>query len=247
MYTKRNYGFFMTLNWSKKPLIIGLLYSGLLFGLFYFLNIRFYLPWQPLGLIGIAVAFYLGFKNNSSYDRTWEARKIWGSMVNNSRTFGVAWFPSCKAIMPPKSKRNSSTATSPGSLPCAISCASPALGNIPKSASKNYTLPMCVQITNRPCTTTSPLSSPKPNCNHFPPTPIAPHRFLKTNHSVYKNCETPSCSKISAIWNSITSSKPFTKIRARASASRIFRFRGSMRLPPIGSPSCFVRLCLSDS
>ncbi len=90
MYTKRNYGFFMTLNWSKKPLLIGLLYAALLFILFYFLEIRFYLPWQPLGLIGIAVAFYLGFKNNSSYDRTWEARKIWGSMVNNSRTFGAA-------------------------------------------------------------------------------------------------------------------------------------------------------------
>lgn len=90
MYTKRNYGFFMTLNWSKKPLLIGLLYSGLLFLIFYFIDIRFYLPWQPLSVIGIAVAFYLGFKNNSSYDRTWEARKIWGSMVNNSRTFGAA-------------------------------------------------------------------------------------------------------------------------------------------------------------
>ena len=90
MYTKRNYGFFMTLNWSKKPLLVGLLYAGLLFLVFYFTKIRFYLPWQPLGVIGIAVAFYLGFKNNSSYDRTWEARKIWGSMVNNSRTFGAA-------------------------------------------------------------------------------------------------------------------------------------------------------------
>jgi putative membrane protein len=40
--------------------------------------------------MGIAVAFYLGFKNNSSYDRTWEARKIWGEIVNNSRSFGAA-------------------------------------------------------------------------------------------------------------------------------------------------------------
>jgi putative membrane protein len=36
------------------------------------------------------VAFYLGFKNNAAYDRTWEARKIWGSIVNNSRSFGAA-------------------------------------------------------------------------------------------------------------------------------------------------------------
>lgn len=41
-------------------------------------------------MIGIAVAFYLGFKNNSSYDRTWEARKIWGEIMNNSRSFGAS-------------------------------------------------------------------------------------------------------------------------------------------------------------
>ena len=38
--------------------------------------------------IGIAVAFYVGFKNNQSYDRFWEARKIWGGIVNVSRTWG---------------------------------------------------------------------------------------------------------------------------------------------------------------
>lgn len=43
-----------------------------------------------MSVIGIAVAFYLGFKNNASYDRTWEARKIWGGIVNSSRSFGAA-------------------------------------------------------------------------------------------------------------------------------------------------------------
>ncbi|MCT8339147.1 multidrug transporter [Flavobacteriaceae bacterium TK19130] len=90
MYTKRKYGFFMTLDWSKKPLLIGLLYSLAIFLAVYFLPFYFKIPWQPISVIGIAVAFYLGFKNNSSYDRTWEARKIWGSIVNNSRTFGAA-------------------------------------------------------------------------------------------------------------------------------------------------------------
>jgi len=47
------------------------------------------IPWQPIALIGIAVSFYLGFKNNSAYDRLWEARKIWGGIVNASRTFTV--------------------------------------------------------------------------------------------------------------------------------------------------------------
>ena len=90
MYIKRNYGFWMTFNWSKWPFIIGLLYSGGIACLGYFLNIHIYLPWQPISIIGIAVAFYLGFKNNSSYDRTWEARKIYGGLVNSSRTFGAA-------------------------------------------------------------------------------------------------------------------------------------------------------------
>ncbi len=90
MYVKRNYGFWMTFNWSKKPFFIGFLYAGIVTAIYYFLKLDFALPWQPISIIGIAVAFYLGFKNNSSYDRTWEARKIWGSIVNNSRSFGAA-------------------------------------------------------------------------------------------------------------------------------------------------------------
>lgn len=46
------------------------------------------IPWLPVSLIGTAVAFYVGFKNNQSYDRVWEARKIWGGIVNSSRSWG---------------------------------------------------------------------------------------------------------------------------------------------------------------
>lgn len=90
MYINRNYGLWMTFNWSKKPFIVGFIYSFSISLLSYLTNFYVTIPWQPISLIGIAVAFYLGFKNNSSYDRTWEARKIWGSIVNNSRTFGAA-------------------------------------------------------------------------------------------------------------------------------------------------------------
>ncbi len=90
MYINRNYGFWMTFNWSKKPFIFGCIYSAVICTISYFTGFSLALPWQPISVIGIAVAFYLGFKNNSSYDRTWEARKIWGSIVNNSRTFGAA-------------------------------------------------------------------------------------------------------------------------------------------------------------
>lgn len=45
------------------------------------------IPFLPLSTIGIAVAFYVGFKNNQAYDRFWEGRKIWGGIVNYSRTW----------------------------------------------------------------------------------------------------------------------------------------------------------------
>ncbi len=47
------------------------------------------IPWTPMALIGTAVAFVIGFQNNSVYGRIWEARKIWGGVVNTSRTFAV--------------------------------------------------------------------------------------------------------------------------------------------------------------
>lgn len=89
MYTKRNYSFWTTFKWSKTPFFVGLVYSVAIGSIqHYGYNIS--LPWQPVSIIGIAVAFYLGFKNNSSYDRLWEARKIWGAIVNDSRSFGAA-------------------------------------------------------------------------------------------------------------------------------------------------------------
>ncbi len=40
----------------------------------------------PLGLYGGAVGVIVGFRNNSSYARWWEARTLWGQIVNNSRS-----------------------------------------------------------------------------------------------------------------------------------------------------------------
>src|SRR5690606_367723 len=90
MYVRRNYSFWMTFRWSSRPFLVGLLWTTLLCAAAWLLDVQVAIPWQPVSLIGIAVAFYLGFKNNSSYDRTWEARKIWGAIVNHSRSFGAA-------------------------------------------------------------------------------------------------------------------------------------------------------------
>jgi putative membrane protein len=45
------------------------------------------IPFLPISLLGIAVSFYLGFKNNASNDRQNEARKNWGSITNDTRAF----------------------------------------------------------------------------------------------------------------------------------------------------------------
>lgn len=47
----------------------------------------FDLPVVPVSILGGALAIFLGFRNNSAYDRWWEARKIWGGIVNASRTY----------------------------------------------------------------------------------------------------------------------------------------------------------------
>lgn len=41
----------------------------------------------PFTLIGVALAIFLGFRNNAAYDRYWEGRKLWGQMVNSARSF----------------------------------------------------------------------------------------------------------------------------------------------------------------
>lgn len=41
----------------------------------------------PLSLLGSALAVILGLRNNNAYARWWEARTLWGSAVNNSRSF----------------------------------------------------------------------------------------------------------------------------------------------------------------
>ncbi len=38
-------------------------------------------------VLGISVSLLLGFRTNAAYDRWWEARKVWGGIVNDSRTF----------------------------------------------------------------------------------------------------------------------------------------------------------------
>ena len=41
----------------------------------------------PFTLVGLALSIFLGFRTNAAYDRWWEGRKLWGGIVNISRSY----------------------------------------------------------------------------------------------------------------------------------------------------------------
>lgn len=47
---------------------------------------QYSLTTTPFTLIGVALAIFLGFRNNAAYDLWWEGRRLWGALVNSSRT-----------------------------------------------------------------------------------------------------------------------------------------------------------------
>lgn len=68
----------------KLDLFVSLLFILLIIGINKAVTIR--LPLTIPALLGTAISLVLAFKLNQSYDRWWEARKIWGSIVNDSRS-----------------------------------------------------------------------------------------------------------------------------------------------------------------
>ena len=91
MRVGQKYSIKQTLFWTKKKIYFFIAFDSAVVAIYYFFNFNWLIiPWEPISLVGIATAFYLGFKNNSSYERLWEARKIWGGIVNTSRTYSVS-------------------------------------------------------------------------------------------------------------------------------------------------------------
>lgn len=94
MFINKNFGFKAIMNFSGGHLIWLTLWSAAVCGFIETMHAfdfeGFRVPWLPVSIVGTAVAFYVGFKNNSAYDRLWEARKIWGAIVNSSRMCGVS-------------------------------------------------------------------------------------------------------------------------------------------------------------
>jgi len=87
MIVKRNFDL-QKVFWNIRfETLTTLLIAITVFLLHKFKVIDIALPFSIAGILGSALAIFIAFRNQSSYARWWEARTIWGGIINNSRIF----------------------------------------------------------------------------------------------------------------------------------------------------------------
>jgi len=87
MYVKEVFSIWRLLKgiWVGVLAVTG--YAAFVFYLYQYQNWHFLVfPISIVSIVGTALSLLLGFRTNSAYDRWWEARKVWGAIVNDSRT-----------------------------------------------------------------------------------------------------------------------------------------------------------------
>jgi putative membrane protein len=84
---------------NRRYIAFNFVWSSLIYGLYHYAGLSdLLIPTTAIALLGSALAIFLGFRNNSAYDRWWEARKIWGGIVNVSRTFAAKFLAVTEAL-----------------------------------------------------------------------------------------------------------------------------------------------------
>lgn len=90
MHAGKHFRISEVISWTRRDILLHTIVAVVPTICYVYLDWKWLaLPWLPIALIGTAVAFIVGFKNNASYDRLWEARKSWGGIVNASRSWGI--------------------------------------------------------------------------------------------------------------------------------------------------------------
>ena len=90
MHAGRRYSLKEFLYWTRRDIYVLIVFAAIPTILFQLLHWKWLaLPWVPIALIGTAAAFIVGFRNTQTYNRLWEARQIWGAIVNTSRSWGI--------------------------------------------------------------------------------------------------------------------------------------------------------------
>lgn len=90
MHSGKSYKISEFLLWTRRNIYITLIIGIVPVVLYQVFDLKFIaIPWTVVALLGTATAFIVGFKNTQTYNRTWEARQIWGAILNSSRAFGT--------------------------------------------------------------------------------------------------------------------------------------------------------------
>lgn len=88
MHAGRRFSLPLVFQWTRREILVFVVIATIPTITYKVLGLTWMmLPWLPIALVGTAVSFLIAFKNNATYDRLWEARKIWGSIIDNSRTW----------------------------------------------------------------------------------------------------------------------------------------------------------------
>src|ERR1700741_2273510 len=90
MHTGKSYKLSEFLIWTRRDIYV-LIVLGVVPVVAYQIGSMKWLgiPSTVVALLGTATAFIVGFKNLQTYNRTWEARQIWGDILSSSRSWGV--------------------------------------------------------------------------------------------------------------------------------------------------------------
>lgn len=90
MNTASHYNLKQFIPWTRRKIYKMLILSAVPTLIFYFMGWKWLaIPWVPVALLGTATAFISGFRNTQTYNRIWEARQIYGAIINSSRAFGM--------------------------------------------------------------------------------------------------------------------------------------------------------------
>src|SRR5262245_20928989 len=90
MHTGRSYNLWEFLRWTRRDICVLIVLGVVPVVAYQIGNIRWLgIPSTVVALLGTATAFIVGFKNLQTYNRTWEARQIWGDIISSSRAWGT--------------------------------------------------------------------------------------------------------------------------------------------------------------
>lgn len=85
MIVKRNFNPIKVVQYVKYELLFSIIHTLLVFTLHRQNITAITLPFSIVAILGSALAIFIAFRNNSSYGRWWEARTIWGGIINSCR------------------------------------------------------------------------------------------------------------------------------------------------------------------